>query len=231
MVIHLAAIGLLFAERKPDQTPSPLDYVAVTALPLQALGKLDAAPKRPTPIKPIPQNAAPEAPRPPQPIKPNSPVVQRPDPIKPTNTPSGKPTPDRPASESPTQREDPEEETDGPTGSAQGSQAGTSAFGTHRVEGIDPDFTYDYYLDRMLALIHRQWSKPNTQADVRAVIRFTVLKSGEIEAVDLAETSGSNAFDLAALRAVNNASPLPRLPASYRRSALEVTLIVRSEPQ
>jgi TonB family protein len=45
--------------------------------------------------------------------------------------------------------------------------------------------------------------------------------------VEVRESSGSRAFDLAALRAVRNASPLPPLPASYREDVLAVNLIVR----
>jgi TonB family protein len=99
--------------------------------------------------------------------------------------------------------------------------------GATRLEGIDPEFTYDYYLDRMLASIGAQWIRPPTEGEIRAVLRFTVERSGEITELQVVESSAYPAFDLAALRAVQYASPLPHLPASYRRDSLSVTLIVR----
>ena len=38
----------------------------------------------------------------------------------------------------------------------------------------------------------------------------------------MAESSGYNSFDLAALRAVQNASPFPPLPRAYRHDSLGV---------
>jgi TonB family protein len=78
----------------------------------------------------------------------------------------------------------------------------------------------------MLALIHAGWVRPPTEGEVQAVLSFTVGRKGEISDLEVAQTSGFTAFDLAALRAVDNASPLPPLPASYRRDSLRVTLIV-----
>jgi TonB family protein len=43
----------------------------------------------------------------------------------------------------------------------------------------------------------------------------------------VAQSSGYNSFDLAALRAVQNASPFPPLPRAYRQDSLGVNLIVR----
>ncbi len=212
----------------------PTEYVNVRVVPLAALGTPKPPVPRPQPPEPQPPEPQPEAPTPPAPepepaTKPSpaepepapratAPVLPQAKPQKPQSEPRVAAPADEPATDAapvPPQR----------AGSAQGSVAGTSAFGT--LEGIDPDFTYDYYLDRMLALIHAQWLRPPAEGEVKAVVRFVVSRSGEITDLELAEPSGFNAFDLAALRAVQNASPLPRLPASYRRDSLQVTLIVR----
>lgn len=227
---HGAVLAILLLMQQQNPSQPTLEYVAVKAISLQALGRPQAVPPKPvTPKNPTPRSEAeppsvqktPSLPS----TKPASqvarPVQDRPDAGKKPLTDQPEPPPD------PAQADDAAPL--GTAGSNQGNAQGTSAFGTHRLENIDPDFTYDYYLDRMLALIYDQWRKPTSQGNTHAVVRFTVLKSGEISRLELAEPSGSNAFDLAALRAVSNANPLPRLPASYRRSALEVTLIVRSE--
>ena len=55
-------------------------------------------------------------------------------------------------------------------------------------------FPYDYYLDRMLTLIHGQWQRPYTEGDVKAVLHFTVTKGGEITDLELVESSGFSTF-------------------------------------
>ena len=53
------------------------------------------------------------------------------------------------------------------------------------------------------------------------------LKLQELLDLQVAQSSGYNSFDLAALRAVQNASPFAPLPRAYRNDSLGVTLIVR----
>ena len=115
----------------------------------------------------------------------------------------------------------------GRQGAATGSSTGTSAFGSE-IAGLDnPDFTYGYYIDRLLSLIDANWVRPNMGSGVRAIISFRIQKDGSLSELRVAESSGYNAFDLAALRAVQNASPFPPLPRAYRHDNLGVNLIVR----
>ncbi len=114
----------------------------------------------------------------------------------------------------------------GPRGSSAGTAAGTSPFGD-RIASIDPDFTYGYYIEQLLRQIDAMWTRPQAGTNIRTIVRFRILRRGDIDQLDIAESSGINAFDLAALRAVQNASPFPPLPASYRNPTLNVTLIVR----
>ncbi|HXO19815.1 MAG TPA: energy transducer TonB, partial [Thermoanaerobaculia bacterium] len=118
-------------------------------------------------------------------------------------------------------------EEEGRRGSAAGSPLGTSAFGSAIAGLEDPDFGYGYYIDRLLQLIDANWTRPPLGSGVKAVIYFRIQRGGAIADLRVAESSGYNSFDLAALRAVQNASPFPPLPASYRRDSLGVNLIVR----
>jgi len=220
-LLHAGAF-IAFALAPGGSHPPPLEYVAVKVVPLAALGEPDA-PLRPTRRPPEPRPETEPAPPEPEPAaEPKPPADEtRPEPTGPVMPVPGAetPTPRAPATPEPG---------GGPrAGTPEGSPEGSSPFGATRLEGIDPDFTYDYYLDRMLALIHGGWQRPHTEGEVRAVLRFTVRKSGEIADLEMAEESGFSTFDLAALRAVQNASPLPPLPASYRKGELRVTLIVR----
>lgn len=115
----------------------------------------------------------------------------------------------------------------GRRGSAAGNPLGTSAFGSAIAGLEDPNFGYGYYIDRLLQLIDANWNRPALGGDVRAVLHFRILRNGEIEDLRVAQSSGYDSFDLAALRAVQNAAPFPALPASYRADSLGVNLIVR----
>jgi periplasmic protein TonB len=114
----------------------------------------------------------------------------------------------------------------GRRGSATGNPLGSSAFGSSIAGLEDPDFGYGYYIDRLLQLIDANWTRPPVGGEVRAVVYFRIQKSGQIADLRIEQPSGYNAFDLAALRAVQNAAPFPALPASYRHDSLGVNLIV-----
>jgi TonB family protein len=226
LVLHTAGLGLLFVPWATTPPP-PREFVPVRLLPLQALGARDPAPRVSPPVpKPEPPKPEPPKAEPPPREVPPDPVP----PVKPPRTlPSDKPkpTPNRTEPAPATASSPPAPAAAEREGTATGSAAGVAAFGSTLLQQIDPDFTYDYYLDRMLAAISRQWQRPPTDGQVEVAVRFVVQKSGEITDLEVVETSGFNAFDLAALRAVQNASPLPRLPVSYRKGSLSVTLIVR----
>jgi TonB family protein len=225
LVVHLGvgaavAIGPDFGREEPP----PLEFVKVRIVPAAALGTTRPAPPKPpkpkppepkppepTPEPPAPEPAPPEpeprpalpAPEPPQ-RRPPQPEPPRPAPPTPT-----------PASPEPRQRE----------GSPRGSALGASPFG---IAGVDnPDFTYDYYLDRMLSLIESRWQRPRVGGQIEAMVHFRIGKDGRLSDLELVQPSGVAPFDLAALRAVEAAAPFPPLPTSYRSDSLGVNLIVR----
>jgi TonB family protein len=115
----------------------------------------------------------------------------------------------------------------GRRGSAAGNPLGTSGLGSQIAGVEDPEFGYGYYLDRLLQLIDANWTRPPMGSGVKATLHFRIRKDGGIDELRVEESSGYNSFDLAALRAVQNASPFPALPASYRHDSLGVSLIVR----
>jgi TonB family protein len=114
----------------------------------------------------------------------------------------------------------------GRRGSSTGNPLGSSAFGSSIAGLEDPDFGYGYYIDRLLQLIDANWTRPPVGGEVKTVVFFRIQKSGQITDLRVEQPSGYNAFDLAALRAVQNAAPFPALPASYRHDSLGVNLIV-----
>jgi protein TonB len=112
-------------------------------------------------------------------------------------------------------------------GSPLGSSLGTSPLGA-TVGGLDnPDFVYSYYVDQMLAMISANWLRPSIGGQVEAAVHFRIDRGGSISDVRVSQSSGYNSFDLAGLRAVQQAAPFPRLPQSYEHKSLGVNLILR----
>jgi TonB family protein len=225
VALHALLVAAAFATRIARAEREFPEYVAVHVLPASALGVERPRPAPPEPEPPAEPEPAPEPP-PPEPdpeipVLPPEEVDREPEPAPPPK-PAPRPEP-RPAE--PT-RADRSESAAGPLGSPRGTPGGQPDLGAQVVGPAGASFPYDYYLDQMLARIRQSWARPPVQG-IEALLTFRVLRDGEVVEVEVRESSGSRAFDLAALRAVRNASPLPPLPASYREDVLTVNLIVR----
>jgi protein TonB len=214
--LHLFVAGALLLAPRLRAAPRELpEYVAVRIVPAQALGVEKPPPPRP---RPQPAAAPPPAPEPPAPEPPRD-EPPMPPPEKPRQEPA--PPAAGPAAAAPAAP--PEARAGSPTGSPLGS----STFGA-AVAGLDnPDFTYGYYVDQMLALIRAQWVRPPLGGGIEATVHFQIERDGRVVDVRIVQSSGYSSFDLAGLRAVQSASPLPPLPRSYRQETLGVTLIIR----
>jgi TonB family protein len=257
LALHLLFVAVAFAVPRLKPAPQPLEFVPVQIIPAQALGVRRPAPPRkkasPAPAPETPETPAEEPEAKPEPQKPAAPddvpVLPSPDDRK---KPAAKPTP-APAPTSPTSpdKSRPDkarqetgrssESTEGPAGTApgetgdqlgrrggpRGNALGTTAFGSE-LGGLDnPDFTYGYYLDRLLSLIDAQWARPSMGAGIKTVIFFRINRDGSMADLRVEQSSGYNSFDLAALRAVQNAAPFPPLPRAFQHDSLGVNLIVR----
>jgi TonB family protein len=248
-MLHVAVAVLIVVLPRLAPAPPPLEYVAVQVVPAQRLGveHPSSQPPAPRPPAPAPQKAEeppvpprsaeapvlprqqpPPAPKPPKPEKPKpAPPDDR---FDPTTRPKVLPPPREvlqrklgPAAAAPS------EPKPGPPGAATGAAAGKLAVGSS-IAGLDnPDFTYDYYIAQLVSRIDQNWTRPPVGTSVRAVISFRIQSDGSISDLTVRESSGFDTFDLAALRAVQNASPFPPLPRAYTsvHSSLGVDLIVR----
>ncbi|MEM6457465.1 MAG: energy transducer TonB, partial [Acidobacteriota bacterium] len=111
-------------------------------------------------------------------------------------------------------------------GIVRGNPLGASSSATVGVE--DPNFTYGYYLDRVLAAISENWVRPPVGGGLdEALLAFRILENGQITELRLATSSGSDAFDRAAMRAIEASTPLPPLPRGYKKDYLGIQLVVR----
>lgn len=223
IAVHVfLVVAFVFAPMLSADDDEMPEYVAVQIVPAQMLGTSTPVDPSPRPVREDPpaETTLPEP---------------EPEPEQQEEAPPPKPTVPDPESRRPPQQQAPAprrvqaRETGAlqqREGSPTGNPLGTSNFGA--AVGFDnPDFTYDYYVDSMLAAIRPYWARPSIGGTVEAMVSFRILKDGRAVDISIAQSSGYNSFDLAALRAVQAASPLPKLPQSFRHNSLGVTLVVR----
>ncbi len=203
LTVHLVLIAAAWLiPRWTQSRQPPIQYVAVQIVPAARLGI----------EKPPPKSEPPKLSQPAPKPKTVSQAPVLPAPRKSVKKPVPKPEPPKP----------PPQNAGSPTGSAAGLAMAAP------IATLDnPDFTYGYYVDQMLAQISRNWARPPVGSGIQAVIHYRIQRDGRITEVEIAQSSGITSFDLAALRAVESSSPLPPLPRAYRETSLGVNLIVR----
>ncbi|HEV8578755.1 MAG TPA: energy transducer TonB [Thermoanaerobaculia bacterium] len=231
-LLHGVAVGLILLLPRLAPSPPALSFVPVQIIPAQALGVRRPAsrPKARKPPEPEPEKAAPQ----PEPEEPVPEPPRKDVPVLPPEKPEKKPPEPKPRTEAGTGTNpagtSPQPNPDGEAGrrgGPTGSPLGSSAFGS-QIAGLDnPDFKFGYYIDQLLSAIDAKWLRPPLSDEVQAIISFRIERDGSITDLEVAQSSGYNSFDLAALRAVQNASPFPPLPRAYRHDSLGVNLIVR----
>ncbi len=217
IVAFALAAPTLFAKER-----EPLEYVPVLLVPPQILG-VESPPPEPPTTTPTPE-PTPE----PEPVvdEPSPDAMTLPSeeeaPPEPQPEPRPEPKPTEPAPE-PVASDSP------PANQRQGSSTGSPVgiANTDSLVGIeDPNFTYGYYVNRMVSIIRSQWQRPPLGSGVQGIVHFRIRRDGSVQDVEVVNSSGYNSFDLAALRAVQSA-PLPPLPKSYKEKSLGVNLIFR----
>ena len=247
--LHVAVGALLIVLPRLVPSPPPLEYVAVQLVPAQRLGAVHPAASERQPPAPRPQKP-PEKPKEEPPVPPRSedaPVLPRPQvppkpPPKPAKPEKPKPPDNRvdPTTQPkflPPPREvlakklgavAPPQTAEAP-GAATGSAAAKAPVGSLTVAPVNQEFAYNYYYAQIQSRIEGAWTRSPVGSDAHAVIFFTIHSDGSISDLRVRESSSFDTFDLAALRAVQNAAPFAPLPRAYtlNHSSLEVTWIAR----
>ena len=175
----------------------------------------------------IPETAAKPAP----PV----PVPAPPKPAAREALPAPKPQPTTPAARTtrPAAKPAAEEPTPGATKTETGARGqgfglSTGGSGGSGVQLEAGDFCCPDYLQQMVTLIQQNWQ--SKQGVVGAtVMRFTITRRGSIEAVQVFQTSGFLALDLAAQQALLR-TRLPELPAQYPNQSLTMRVTFEYRP-
>jgi protein TonB len=89
-----------------------------------------------------------------------------------------------------------------------------------------PDPNYREYMEKVKRRIYANWGYP-FEAQQRGlqgklIIEFHIAKDGDLQFVELRETSGENILDSFAMNAVRLAAKYPPLPDAMRRDVLPV---------
>jgi TonB family protein len=108
----------------------------------------------------------------------------------------------------------------GASGIGFGLSAGGGGTGSYLDVG---DFCCPEYIATMMDLIRRRWD-PNQRVPGEVMIKYTILRSGEITGVEVERSSGQTFLDLSALRALTLARQLPPLPSAFTEDHLTVHL-------
>lgn len=198
----------------PDATPQPRMATAAPALTAEALPpppRRKPKPPRPHPI------AAPAAPAQSEASPAPSPPQPQPQPTQLAAAPTPVPMPGAPGAGS------------GPGGSggagtgAEG--AGHGAIGNGPIEGPGDD-----YLDRLRRWLNKYKHYPKAALKQKQegglVVSFGILRDGTVVNPAIEHSSGFPLLDQAALRMLQDASPVPPLPPTYRAPRVEISLPV-----
>lgn len=230
LLLHLLLVlGFWLGPTLFARPPEPFEYVDVILIPAARLGIEETPPPEPkrrerqpepTPPPPKPKAQVSKLPPPAKPPAKDVPVLAKKaeKKAKPRAKIPPPPKAPPPANPIPLPRR---------KGSREGNPLGISTSGANL--GVeDPSFTYDYYIERIRAAISEHWVRPPVGGGkVETRIYFRISQDGKIIKQDMLQTSGSQVFDQAAMRAVAAASPMPPLPRSYKKDHLNVTVLVQ----
>ncbi len=72
--------------------------------------------------------------------------------------------------------------------------------------------SFDRYMAALEPVVKRNWHPPVNSGNKRTDVRFDILRTGQIKAIEILESSGDDAFDKSAIAAVTAANPVSAFP-------------------
>jgi protein TonB len=250
-VLHSALVVVIVLAGHVWRTSQPRTYVVNLVPAIAAVGSPQGQTRAPEPT--LPRAFDPAAPRPtPPPALPEREPTRAPErtAARPTDLPDRTPAPresvalpDRtlpsraPALPRPGEKElprvastTPPPPTTGPAGRAAspppppprglptGSPQGVGALTLNAAE-----FPFAWYLRQVQGKISERW-EGQARDGAQPQVVFEIARDGTISGLKVEKSSGNPLYDQAALRAITDATPFPRLPEEFRDSFLRVHL-------
>jgi protein TonB len=221
LVPAIAAVGAPEA-RRTEPSPTPTAPRADEPAP--------PAPRTPPPDLPARAESprAPELPAretralPPRALPPQEPARLRPSEkeLPPIAGTSAKASPTNPPSPAVPRREATMPQVGRPNGSPQGTGPVT----------LDVDFPHAWYIRQVIQKISQYWDD-QAHEGTQPVIVFEIGRDGQVGRVGVERTSGNALYDQAAMRAIQNANPFPKLPDDFKAPPLRVHLSFSYTPR
>ena len=94
--------------------------------------------------------------------------------------------------------------------------------------GGSSGFHFQWYVEGVQRRLYINWQKeaatvdPSVSFAPAATLGFTILRDGTITNVQITQSSGNQSVDTAAIRCVEDSSPMDHLPAAYSGSSVDV---------
>ena len=94
---------------------------------------------------------------------------------------------------------------------------------------FDSDFPYPYYITKLRSRLYDSWqSREVVLSNLKAVIRFNIMKDGSIKGVRVYTSSGNKMFDEAAILSVHEIGKFDPLPDGFDEQYLSVYVEFKS---
>ncbi|MEH1795662.1 MULTISPECIES: energy transducer TonB [unclassified Nostoc] len=94
--------------------------------------------------------------------------------------------------------------------------------GTSGVNASSQDVDLTSYLNKLKQRVQQQWLPGMSQSNRRTVLNFTVNRSGEVNNLNIVQTSGFRVTDEVAMNAIQRSAPFAPLPTGYRKNYIDI---------
>ncbi|WP_375471426.1 TonB family protein [uncultured Nostoc sp.] len=94
--------------------------------------------------------------------------------------------------------------------------------GTSGVDASSQDVDLTSYLNKLKQRVQQQWLPGMSQSNRRTVLNFTINRSGEVNNLNIVQTSGFRVTDEVAMNAIQRAAPFAPLPTGYRKNYIDI---------
>lgn len=223
LVVCLTLVWALEPRFQPRQRMRTIPITQVTLSAPPKIQKVERPKPNDTPTPPAPK-PDPKKPGLIQPVKQEKPVVAKKD--DPPKKPAEKTQPRNAPKDAPDAKPKAGAEESKNTSSSDRPAVGELKNGMQlQTQGPPVD---NWYLELLQTKISNEWDPPTVpeakSGELSGVIRFRVTRSGRVTDAFVDEPSGSTLFDIAALNAVQAASPFPQLPMEFKGEWLGIQL-------
>jgi periplasmic protein TonB len=113
-----------------------------------------------------------------------------------------------------------------PTSTFMLNQATRGGMGISGSSGGSFGSQFPWYVEAVQRRVSSNWLESTVDPSIsfapRCVATFTILRDGTVTNIQITQSSGNQSVDTSAVRAIQNSSPLDRLPSEYGGSSVNV---------